>query len=38
MGFIILEFMNVHLIPDFFRFSALADTALEIMNFGGYGL
>ena len=38
MEFVILEFMNVHHIPDFWRLWTLADAVLEVMNFVGYGL
>ena len=38
MEFVILEFMNAHHIPAFWKLWALADTVLEVMNFGGYGL
>ena len=38
MEFVILEFMNAHHIHAFWKLRALADTVLEVMNFGGYGL
>ena len=37
MEFVILEFMKAHHIPAFWKLWALADTVLEVMNFGGYG-